>query len=608
MKLGSLFDGSGGFPLAGALNGIEPVWASEVEPYPIAVTTSRFPRMKHLGDVSKVNGAEIEPVDIITFGSPCQDMSVAGKRAGIKHDDHGDEETTRSGLFYEAIRIIKEMRYGTEGRFPTFIIWENVPGAFSSNRGEDFRTVLEEFVKIAEPTAVVPDVPKSGWAYADCWRGDGWSLAYRVFDAQYLRTAQRRKRIYLVLCLGDEAGAGKILFERDRLRGNYPQSGKARERTAAPSEGSLDADDREGAVIKAGGFKGLNSAKARIDGFAEEAAPTLAANKHDACVVIGFDGYNATDTGKKSATLGVNCGMSTGRNGVIIGVDIYNQSLTGDKSKTLNSAATDSDHIPCTVYSVENHPADSRVDIDESGTVQTLTSRMGTGGGNVPMVMEPVLIHDQATRFAGKHGDKSDGKGNGLGVGNPGDPMNTLTGGDRHAVVYALDRASFNQGENAQYDFEITDSGVNSTIVAKGPSAVCYGIGNGQANQSFSEEVIGALNCMHDQQAVAVPAKPYYIVRRITQTECARLQGFPDRWGDIDHKETMTDEEFAFWLEVKQTYDRINGRQTKDYTDKQILTWYNKLHNDGAEYKMWGNGIALPCALYVMEGIVEVVT
>lgn len=221
------------------------------------------------------------------------------------------------------------------------------------------------------------------------------------------------------------------------------------------------------------------------------------------------------------------------------------------------------------------------------------------------MVMEPVPIHDQATRFAGKHGDKLDGKGNGLGVGQPGDPMNTLTGGDRHAVVYALDRASFNQGENAQYDFEITDSGVNSTIVAKGPSAVAYGIGNGQANQSYSEEVAGALNCMHDQQAVAVTAEPHYIVRRLTPTECARLQGFPDRWGDIDRKETMTDEEFAFWLEVKQTYDRINGRAKKEYTEKQILAWYNKLHNDGAEYKMWGNGIALPCALYVMEGIVN---
>lgn len=512
MKLGSLFDGSGGFPLAGALNGIEPVWASEVEPYPIAVTTSRFPHMKHLGDVSKVNGAEIEPVDIITFGSPCQDMSVAGKRAGIKHDDHGDEETTRSGLFYEAIRIIKEMRNGTEGRSPTFVVWENVPGAFSSNRGEDFRTVLEELVKIAEPSAVVPDVPQGGWAYADCWRGDGWSLAYRVFDAQHIRTAQRRKRIYLVLCLGDEDGAGKILFERDRLRGHYPQSGKAWERTPTPAEGSLDADDREGTCY---GFP------------------------------LGFRPENVRLYDEKATTLcnGTRAGFC---NGIVVGVDVYNQSLTGDKSKTLNSAATDSDHIPCTVYSVENHPADSRVDIDESGTVQTLTSRMGTGGGNVPMVMEPFCKSrraqsaDDATTW--KHGDKA----------------NTLN------------------------TFDIGETRV--------------------------EEVIGALNCMHDQQAVAVPAKPYYIVRRITPTECARLQGFPDRWGDIDHKEAMTADDFAFWLEVKQTYDRINGRAKKDYTEKQILAWYNKLHNDGAEYKMWGNGIALPCALYVMEGIVEVAT
>lgn len=569
MKLGSLFDGSGGFPLAGALNGIEPVWASEVEPYPIAVTTSRFPHMKHLGDVSKVNGAEIEPVDIITFGSPCQDMSVAGKRAGIKHDDHGDEETTRSGLFYEAIRIIKEMRYGTKGRFPTFVVWENVPGAFSSNRGEDFRTVLEELVKIAEPTAVVPDVPQGGWAYADCWRGDGWSLAYRVFDAQYIRTAQRRKRIYLVLCLGDEDGAGKILFERDSLRGHYPQSGKAWERTASPAEGSLDADDREGAV--------------------------------------GADPYNGCLTGYTSSTLGVNCGLSTGRSIVVCPVSLEpgiasreGGHIYEDVSGTLRANA--GDNQMAVAYSVENHPADSRVDIDESGTVQTLTSRMGTGGGNVPMVVETHVICLQGNGI-----DRADTAGcNGKGWKE--DTCYTLNTIDRPAVVYALDRASFNQGENAKYDFEITDSGVNSTIVAKGPSAVAYGIGNGQANQGVLEEKVGALNCMHDQQAVAVPAKHRYIVRRLTPTECARLQGFPDRWGDIDHKETMTDKDYAFWLEVRQTYDRINGRQPKDYTDKQILAWYNKLHNDGAEYKMWGNGIALPCALYVMEGIVEVAT
>ena len=175
-KLGSLFDGSGGFPLAGAMFGIEPVWASEVEPYPIAVTRERFPNMKHLGDISKINGVEIEPVDIITFGSPCQDLSVAGKRAGLKHESNGDEETTRSGLFMEAVRIIKEMRDATNGVYPRFALWENVPGAFSSNKGEDFRIVLEELIKIAEPDAVMPEVPKKGWAYADCYTGDGWAL------------------------------------------------------------------------------------------------------------------------------------------------------------------------------------------------------------------------------------------------------------------------------------------------------------------------------------------------------------------------------------------------------------------------------------------------
>lgn len=185
MKLMSLFDGSGGFPLAANLCGIDPVYASEVEPYPIAVTKSRFPNMKHLGDVSMINGADIEPVDIITFGSPCQDMSVAGKRAGLKHTAVGDDETTRSGLFLEAIRIIKEMRLATNGIYPRFAVWENVPGAFSSNRGEDFRLVLEEFIKITEPNAVMPAVPQAGWAYADCISGDGWSIAYRVFDAQY---------------------------------------------------------------------------------------------------------------------------------------------------------------------------------------------------------------------------------------------------------------------------------------------------------------------------------------------------------------------------------------------------------------------------------------
>ena len=185
MKLASLFDGSGGFPLAATLCGIEPAWASEVEPYPIAVTRSRFPNMLHLGSVTDIDGGRVEPVDVITFGSPCQDLSVAGKRAGLKHEDNGDDETTRSGLFMEAVRIIKQMREATNGKYPTFAVWENVPGAFSSNKGEDFKTVCEELIKIVEPGATMPTVPQNGWPYADYYRGDGWSLAYRVFDAQF---------------------------------------------------------------------------------------------------------------------------------------------------------------------------------------------------------------------------------------------------------------------------------------------------------------------------------------------------------------------------------------------------------------------------------------
>ena len=155
MKLGSLFDGSGGFPLAGALHGIEPVWASEIEKFCIDVTSLRFPNMEHLGSVTDVRGDQVEPVDIITFGSPCQDLSVAGKQAGI-HDGE------RSNLFFEAIRIIKEMRHATANKFPRFAVWENVPGAFSSNGGEDFHSVLKAFCSICEENADVPGSPRGG--------------------------------------------------------------------------------------------------------------------------------------------------------------------------------------------------------------------------------------------------------------------------------------------------------------------------------------------------------------------------------------------------------------------------------------------------------------
>lgn len=148
LTLGSLFDGSGGFPLGGMFAGITPLWASEIEPFAVRVTTKRLPQMKHYGDVSALNGADLPPVDIITFGSPCQDMSIAGKRSGL--------DGSRSSLFYEAVRIIKEMRCATNGKYPRFAVWENVHGAFSSNKGEDFRAVLESLCRVKDKTVSVP--------------------------------------------------------------------------------------------------------------------------------------------------------------------------------------------------------------------------------------------------------------------------------------------------------------------------------------------------------------------------------------------------------------------------------------------------------------------
>jgi len=235
IKLGSLFDGSGGFPLAGVLHGIRPVWASEIEPFPIRVTKNRFPQMKHLGSVTDVNGAEIEPVDIITFGSPCQDLSVAGKQKGI-HDGE------RSNLFFEAIRIIKEMRNATANEFPRFAVWENVPGAFSSNKGEDFRAVLQAFCEAAGSGIHVPMPEKNKWAPAGCVVGDGFSVAWRVYDAQYWGVPQRRKRIYLIADFRSER-AGEILFESEGVSGHSQPGGKAREGTPEDVEGSAGGSD-----------------------------------------------------------------------------------------------------------------------------------------------------------------------------------------------------------------------------------------------------------------------------------------------------------------------------------------------------------------------------
>jgi DNA (cytosine-5)-methyltransferase 1 len=230
MKLGSLFDGISGFPLAGALSGIEPVWASEIEPFPIHVSKARFPNMKQLGSVTDINGAEIEPVDIITFGSPCQDLSVAGKQLGI-------HEGQRSNLFFEAVRIITEMREATHGVYPRFAVWENVPGAFSSNKGADFQAVLEALCRVKDPDASVPMPKGNRWLPAGCVVGDGYSLAWRILDAQYYGVPQRRKRIYLVADFDSER-AGEIQFVGQSVRWDSETCAETWQRIAAHATGS----------------------------------------------------------------------------------------------------------------------------------------------------------------------------------------------------------------------------------------------------------------------------------------------------------------------------------------------------------------------------------
>lgn len=623
MKLMSLFDGSGGFPLAASLCGIEPVYAAEVEPYPIAVTKNRFPKMKHLGDVSKVKGGEIEPVDIITFGSPCQDMSIAGKRAGLKHADMGDDETTRSGLFLEAIRIIKEMREATNGVYPRYAIWENVPGAFSSNRGEDFRTVLEEFIRVKEKDAVMPDVPKAGWPYADCYSGNGWSLAYRVFDAQYWGVPQRRRRIYLVADFRGQR-AGEILLKPEGLRRNSAQSGTHGQETARCAKNSV------GTAI--GGVDRYNQS------FLPGLAQTLRASGGGDC------------TPTVLASVAVYCHQGNG-------IDRAGKCLTAYSFDSLssNSMKSKNPHSGCRAVEIAKtldtgYPDPSKnqggiaivekIILDDQGGQQISVCTDGKSPtlraeahGNAPYVInKKTLVYDTRGNGAGETvptitGDHNNRITNytalcceavvydGANITSPlnktnpqaGDPCHTISTDSRNYIVYCLQGNGIDRADTAGCNGKGVCEDKCYTLNTIDRHAVCF---PQQAYNKFIQEDIGATlkasGGTYGGGSENLVVKKN-IVRRLTPTECARLQGFPSWWGIVNPVENLTDEDYAFWLDVRNTYAEINGKATKEYTREQMLAWYNKLHSDSAEYKMWGNGIALPNALYVMQGIAEVV-
>jgi DNA (cytosine-5)-methyltransferase 1 len=447
----------------------------------------------HYGDITKISGYEVPIVDCAVGGSPCQDLSVAGKRAGLDGE--------RSGLFMEQIRITKEMRdkdaqSGRTGEFirPRFMVWENVPGAFSSNKGEDFRIVLEEIAKVVQEDAVIPMPPKNKWTTSGCIMGDGWSIAWRILDAQFWGVPQRRRRIALVADFGGGC-APEILFVRKSLRGDFEESRTERQGTSADAQGCTPVHDREGEAY---------------------------------CYDIGDRRRVPNEYVDKSPALLSQ--MGTGGNNVPVvveGVYVYNQTVTGDKTMTLTNCATDPHHIPCVVK------------MSYQDRVGSLCARGHKGVGS-QYVEEDKLVVEYIAKgpgavcycLQGNGIDRADTAGcNGSGWKEG--ICYTLNTIDRHAVVY--------NGENITNPLNKTNPQI------------------GDACHTLTS----------DSRNYLVETKPHYIVRRLTPLECERLQGFADGWTDIG-----------------------------EYTDSKGK---KKKTSDSARYKALGNSIALPPWKWVIK-------
>lgn len=555
LTLGSLFDGSGGFPLAGLLAGIVPVWSSEIEPFAIRVTEKRLPQVQHFGNISGLHGAKLPPVDIITFGSPCQDMSIAGKRTGLNG--------SRSSLFHEAIRIIREMRCASNGKYPRYIVWENVPGAFSSNGGEDFRCVLEAICSVKDSSISIPR-PAGKWTKAGEILAESYSLAWRVLDAQYWGVPQRRKRIFLVADF-DGTSAGKILFESEGLSGYSAESLRTWQRTA-------------GSAADSSGTAGLclcDQGGERIDILKERTA-TLRAEAH---------------------------------------------------------------HPPCVL---ENHPADSRLQISENGKVQTLTSRCGTGGGNVPLLMDTPktlkircgkagggkgsLIQENKSATLSCNNDQTVFQPKAYGISSF--SSNAMLSGNPHSGIYEADTArtldtsdqspAKNQGGIAVLEsYALQGSmigrsdqngpqggGVNKevafTLNATDHHAV-YAASTGNFSSAFRETTPTLLARDHKDPSIVSSG---YAVRRLTPQECARLQGFPDQWCSDLASENPTEEEIDRWAAIFEEYRKAVKPESRPKSRKTVQKWLQDPYRDAAEYRLWGNGICLNVAVFVLAGIV----
>ena len=669
LTLGSLFDGSGGFPLGGILAGIKPVWQSEIEPFPIRVTTKRLPFVKHYGDVNTLDGGELEPVDIITFGSPCTDLSIAGKRAGL--------EGSQSGLFHQAIRIIKEMRENTNARYPRFIVWENVPGAFSSHGGDDFQKVLEEICGICDDSVSVPGSAK--WEPAGCILGDGFSVAWRVLDADAWGVPQRRKRIYLVGHLTGHC-AGKILFESEGVSGYSAEGFRAWQRTACRVEGgagetgggiclndqggnrmdvthettaTLRAEAHHPPVVMSAGFCTEHSAKAGNIGYEAETAPTLRAGVVPAAVYENHS-QDTRYTGPVETAPTVLSTYGTGGNNqpFVVEHDTFgicskdSNSMKSDNPKsgfydaeTSRMLDANGGNPTCNQGGIAVVETVKTFDVRQSsdGTVnmrnhayESNTSRCVDRGGNMPgsnhggiAVVSVQGMGVDSSSKASFHTLFSKEKAETLVATDWKDPPTvvfdnrndncnqeraklgmSIEQDDRFAVPEIEPGAVAYSSSRAGYwlDFQKEKSGSLIAGGYKGQNTVAVLENNAIGLRNSKENDLDGTLQKEKLQSCSADRQDY-TVRRLTPTECARLQGFPDWWCSGLATENPTEEDIRFWQDVFETHRRALGKTTKPKTRNQIVKWLKNPHTDSAEYKMWGNGVALPCVFFVLAGI-----
>lgn len=560
MTLGSLFDGIGGFPLAAVHCGGVPVWASEIEPFPMRVTKLRFPDMIHVGDITKLDGAKLPPVDVICGGSPCQDLSVAGLRKGLAGE--------RSGLFMDQVRIVKEMRAEDERRGvsddfirPRYLVWENVPGAFSSANGEDFRAVIEEIVHIKDSTCHVPRPDTGRWESAGAAiLGDQFSLAWRVLDAQYWGVAQRRRRIFLVADFGGLT-APKILFEQERLLGDPAEGqgqGKGVTTTAgnssADSVGSRVAEEKQVDIfafhinqreetINLNGISGalMATTNMQMQTFVAEGMRKFeSAEKEEECLCLNDQGGERMDV-SVDVTATLRAGMS-GHPPLVMGIQQGSAGTEETPDPALTEEAETGGNNQQILF--ENHGIDARY-TGPHEVAPTMSARYGTGGNNVPLVSDM----PESYCIAGNIIDREvQNGGNGLGC-QP-DISYTLTSADRHAVFSRQRSDEFLQNrvtatQSARQHKDATDlvcEPYQNTV-----GTIEYTDHKGINNQYVSED-----KCIVENRR---------LIRRLTPLECERLQGFPDHWTDIPGA------------------------------------------SDSARYKALGNSVAIPCVDFVLRGI-----